>query len=155
MGAIDAIRSEARATLYEVLVCMAWADRKIAPDEREAIKAAAITLGLVTPRDDVLDALERGAVPLEELPFEWLTQREKELTYLCASWMVLADGEAALDETMLLEKMRTMLKVDERRAAWLRQRALSMRTQTPPSTSWWREFDTLVVDAARALDSPS
>jgi len=138
MGAIDAIRDEARATLFEVLVCMAWADKKLAEDEKAAVRAAAMALGLVNPRDHVLDSLERGALPIEQLPFEWLKPREREIAYLCAAWMVLADGETAPDEVKTLEKLRHALGVDSVRAGWLRQRALQLRSASAPTPSWWR-----------------
>lgn len=155
MAAIDAIRDEARATLFEVLVCMAWADRKLAPEEKDALKAAAMALGMVTPRDDVLASLERGAVPIADIPFEWLRPREKEIAYLCAAWMLLTDGETAAAEKSLLEELRRALDVEAARAEWLREKALEVRSARAPSSSWWREFDRLIVEAARALASKS
>lgn len=155
MAAIDAIRDEARATLFEVLVCMAWADKKLAPEEADALRAAAMTLGMVTPRDNVLSALERGAASVSDIPFEWLKPREKELAYLCAAWMLLTDGETASAEKNLLEDLRTALDVPAARAEWLREKALEVRSAQKPSASWWREFDRLIVGAARALDTAS
>ncbi|MCC7538118.1 MAG: TerB family tellurite resistance protein [Deltaproteobacteria bacterium] len=155
MAAIDAIRDEARATLFEVLVCMAWADRKLAPEEADALRAAAMTLGMVTPRDNVISALERGSASISDIPFAWLKPREKELAYLCAAWMLLADGESAASETSLLDELRRALDVPAARAEWLRQKALEVRSTQKPTASWWREFDRLIVGAARALDTAS
>lgn len=155
MAAIDAIRDEARATLFEVLVCMAWADRKLAPEEADALRAAAMTFGMVTPRDNVIASLERGAASVNDIPFEWLKPREKDLAYLCAAWMLLTDGETAASEKSLLEDLRKALDVQPARAEELRERALQVRNTQKPSASWWREFDRMLVEAARALDSKS
>ncbi|MCC6875860.1 MAG: hypothetical protein IT378_16250, partial [Sandaracinaceae bacterium] len=51
MGALDAISMEAREVLLEALMSVAWADRNLAEEERNAARAAAMGLGLVLPGD--------------------------------------------------------------------------------------------------------
>jgi hypothetical protein len=149
VGAIDAIGSEVTRTVFDVLVCMAWADRKLTDDELAAARAAALALGLSVAS---LDDVARGYVnPFDALPLESLSGRDGELTYLCAAWMALADRDEAAAERHLLAELRRRLGIRETRASWLRARARALREMTPPTTSFWREFDHLVVSAARAL----
>ena len=151
MSAIDAIGEAATSTVFDVLVCMAWADRKLAEEEIAAARAVAIALGLPGGSELLDDAVQLGAQRLETLPLEALGPREAELTYLCAAWMALADLEEAPTERTLLEELRQRLRIAPARASWLHDRAQKLRKETPATVSFWREFDTLVVSAARAL----
>jgi hypothetical protein len=151
MGAIDAIGAEATRTVFDVLVCMVWADRKITDDELAAARAAALALGLPSASTTLDEVVRGGAHTLEMLPLESLSRRDGDLTYLCAAWMALADREEAAAERQLLVDLRRRLAIDETRASWLRARARTLREVTPPTVSFWREFDQLVVSAAKAL----
>jgi hypothetical protein len=152
MGAIDAIGIEARQVLLEVMMSVAWADRELAPEERQAAQAAAMSLGLVMPGDRDLTAAERRPMALEDLDVSSLSARDKELVYLCAAWMAMADSIEQSEETELLVRVQSRLSVADARADWLKARAVELRaTQTVEKSSWWRAFDRLVVEAARAL----
>src|SRR5690606_41073828 len=65
MAAIDAIGIEARRVLLEVMMSVAWADREIAPEERQAARAAAMSLGLVMPGDTDLTRSEEHTSELQ------------------------------------------------------------------------------------------
>ena len=151
MSAIDAIGEVATSTVFDVLVCMAWADRKLAEEEVAAARAVAIALGLPGGSEFLDDAVQLGSQSLETLPLEALGSREAELTYLCAAWMALADLEEDPTERTLLEELRRRLRIVPARASWLHDRAQKLRKETPATVSFWREFDTLVVGAAKAL----
>jgi aspartate ammonia-lyase len=152
MAAIDAIGIEARQVLLEVMMSVAWADRELAPEERQAAQAAAMSLGLVMPGDRDLTAPERRPVPLEDLDVSALSARDKELVFLCAAWMAMADTIEQSEETELLGRVQGRLSVDDARAEWLKARAVELRLkQAAEKSSWWRAFDRLVVEAARAL----
>ena len=152
MAAIDAIGIEARTVLLEVMMSVAWADRELAPEERQAAQAAAMSMGLVLPGDRDLTSPERRPLPPEELDVSKLRDRDRELVYLCASWMAMADTVEDPEETELLARLRTRLGVSEERAAWLAARASELRaSQAVSKATWWRSFDKLVIDAARAL----
>ncbi|MDQ3037378.1 MAG: hypothetical protein M3Y87_33595 [Myxococcota bacterium] len=154
MGAIDAIGIEARQVLLEVMMSVAWADRELAPEERQAAQAAAMSMGLVLPGDRDLTSPERRPVPPEELDIAGLRGRDCELVYLCAAWMAMADTVEEPEETELLVRVRVKLGVDEERARWLGARAIELReSQSQTHATWWRSFDKLVVDAARALET--
>jgi|GEM_PF-1982924 len=151
MSAIDAIGEAATRTVFDVLVCMAWADRKLAEDEVAAARAAALALGLPSGGDALDEAVQQGERTIERMPLESLNARDGELTYLCAAWMALADLEEVQSERRLLEELRRRLSIAPARAQWLHERATKLRQQTPATVSFWREFDTLVVGAAKAL----
>ena len=76
----------------------------------------------------------------------------RELVYLCAAWMAMADSIEQSEETQLLVRMREKLAIGAERAGWLMARAVDLRKkQALERASWWRAFDRLVVEAARAL----
>jgi aspartate ammonia-lyase len=154
MGAIDAIGVQARQVLLEVMMSVAWADRELAPEERQAAQAAAMSMGLVLPGDRDLTSADRRPVPPEELDVSALRDRDRELVYLCAAWMALADEVQDAEETALLVRIRDRLGLAAERADWLEARALELRrAQAASKATWWRSFDRLVVDAARALET--
>lgn len=156
MGAIDAIGIEARQVLLEVMMSVAWADRELAPEERQAAQAAAMSMGLVLPGDRDLTSPERRPVPPEELEIGGLRDRDRELVYLCAAWMAMADTVEDPEETELLTRLRARLGVSDQRGQWLMARAVELRAaQSETKATWWRSFDKLVVDAARALEKTS
>lgn len=152
MGALDAISAEARAVLLEALMSVAWADRALAQEERSAAQAAALGLGLVLPGDRALTSPERRPVQPEELAVEGLNTRDRELIYLCAAWMALADEVEDPSETKVLERLQARFALDDARSRTLKERAKELRDRQPPGASWWRAFDRLVVEAAKALN---
>jgi len=152
MGAIDAIGIDARTVLLEVMMSVAWADRELAPEERQAAQAASMSMGLVLPGDRDLTSPDRRPVPPEELDVAPLKERDRDLVYLCAAWMAMADTVEDPEETELLARLRAKLEVSEDRAKWLMARAKDLRqVQTATKATWWRSFDKLVIEAARAL----
>jgi aspartate ammonia-lyase len=153
MGAIDAIGVEARHVLLEVMMTVAWADRQLQPEERQAAAAAAMALGLVLPGDRDMISADRRPVPPEELDVAALGRRDREIVYLCAAWMAMADTVEAPEETHVLTRLRTRLGLDEDRARRLERCAVELReAQAISKATWWRSFDKLVVEAARALE---
>lgn len=151
MGALDAISFEAREVLLEGLMSVAWADRTLVEEERKAAQAAAVGLGLVLPNDRDLTSPDRRPVPPEELDVSRLDERDRELVYLCAAWMALADKVEDTSETQVLERLQARFSIGDARAEWLRELAKDLREEQSPNGSWWRAFDRLVMTAAKAL----
>lgn len=152
MGAIDAVSMEARQALLEVMMVVAWADREIAPEERQAGQAAAMALGLVLPGEKDLTTSSEIVPGVEQLDFSRLTPRDRELVYVCAEWMAFADSVRDADERALLARLRERLEVREEDAQALHQIAASLHeTHAAERGSVWRAFDRLVVEAARTL----
>jgi len=152
MSAIDAIGIEARQVLLEVMMSVAWADRELAPEERQAANAAALALGLVNPGERDIVSPERRPIPIEDIDVTGLKERDRDLVFLCAAWMAMADTIEQTEETDMLVRLRAKLAVGDERARWLKARAVDLRAkQTVERASWWRAFDRLVVEAARAL----
>ena len=151
MGALDAISMQAREVLLEALMSVAWADRTLADEERQAAQAAAMGLGLVRPGDRDLTAPDRRPVPPEQLDVSHLQPRDRDLIFLCSAWMAFADEIEDPAETHVLERLRAVLEIADERAAALRARASDLREKQAPGGSWWRAFNDLVVQAARAL----
>lgn len=151
MGALDAISTQAREILLEALMSVAWADRTLADEERKAAQAAAMGLGLVLPGDRDLTSPERKPVPPERLDVNALNTRDRELIFLCSAWMAFADEIEDPEETKVLERLQAAFELSDARTAWLKERAGELRKQQAPDASWWRAFNSLVVEAARAL----
>ena len=152
MAAINAIGMQARRVLLEVMMSVAWADTELQPEERQAAQAAAMSLGLVLPGDQDLTSPDRRPVPPEEVDVSGLDARDKDLVYLCAAWMAMADEVEEPSETAVLARIAARLGLTADRSAWLMQRAVELRqSQTTARATWWRSFDKLVVEAARAL----
>ncbi len=149
MGALDAISAEAREVLLEALMSVAWADRTLADEERQAAQAAAMGLGLVLPGDRDLTSPERRPIRPEDLDVGRLNARDRELIFLCAAWMALADEVEDPSETKVLDRLQARFELAEARCEELKGRAQELRGQQPGS--WWRAFDRLVVEAAKAL----
>jgi uncharacterized membrane protein YebE (DUF533 family) len=152
MGAMDAISAEARAVLLEALMSVAWADRALVDEERQAAQAAAMGLGLVLPGDRALTSPDRRPVQPEALAVEKLNTRDRELIYLCAAWMALADEIEDPSETRVLERLQARFELDDAASMALKARARDLRDRHPAGASWWRAFDRLVVEAAKALN---
>lgn len=153
MAAIDAVGMGAREVLLEVMMHVAWADRVLMPEERQAAQAAAMALGLVLPGERDLASPDRKPVPLASLDVSALARRDRELVYVCASWMAMADLEEQLEETAVLVEIRDRLELDPARATELMKHARTLRDrQNVERSTWWRAFDKLVVEAARSLD---
>lgn len=151
MGALDAISTQAREVLLEALMSVAWADRTLADEERRAAHAAAMGLGLVLPGDRDVTSADRKPVPPERLDVSALNVRDREMIFLCSAWMAFADEIEDPAETRVLERLQAAFELSDERTGWLRQRAAELREKQTPGASWWRAFDTLVVEAAKAL----
>ncbi len=154
MAAIDAVSVAARRALLEVMMQVAWADREIAPEEKQAAQAAAMALGLVLPGEKDITTADQGPPSLDSLDVTNLGSRDRELVYVCAEWMALADSVEQAEEAELLGRLRSKLGVDDTRAKELRAIAVSLHDkQVVERGSWWRAFDRLVVEAARSLSA--
>jgi hypothetical protein len=155
MGALDAISAAAREVLLEALMSVAWADRTLSDHERKAAQAAALGLGLVLPGERDLASPDRRPRAPEELDLTNLGARDRELVFVCAAWMALADEVEDPAETRILERLQGAFGLDDARASWLKDRAAELRERQAPGHSWWRAFDALVVEAAKALSRTS
>ena len=125
MSALDAISTEAREVLLEALMSVAWADRTLADEERQAAQAAAMGLGLVLPGDRDLTSPDRKPIPPEDLEVSRLNERDRELVFLCATWMALADEVEDPTETQVLERLQARFGIGVERSEKLKQRAVS------------------------------
>jgi aspartate ammonia-lyase len=152
MSALNAISTPAREVLLEALMCVAWADRVLVDEERSAASAAALGLGLVLPPDRDVTSPDRKPIQPEDLDVSALDARDRELVYLCAAWMAMADQVEDPQETKVLERLAERLELSQGQATWLHERASELRSKQNDGTSWWRAFNELVVEAARALN---
>src|SRR5687768_14478953 len=100
MGALLVFAEESRARVYDVLLCMMWADGRVTRGELIAARGAAIALGLpadtvgheVATAGKILCGSRDWVHSLHELGLESLDGSEGRLAYACAAWMALTDG---------------------------------------------------------------
>lgn len=153
MAAIDVVGPETARTLFDLLVCVAWADGVIQPEESEAMRAAAISLGLMGVAGGPHDP-SQGPTKLEDLAFGALSARDRRVAYVCAAWMVEVDNDVAPEEAALLPKLQAALDIAQDEVVGLREQAQALRAADPPEQSWWRRFDALVVHAVKGVKAP-
>lgn len=150
MAAIDVVGPQTARTLFDLLVCVAWADGVIQPEESEAMRAAAISLGIMGVAGGPHDP-SQGPTKLEALAFEGLSQRDRRVAYVCAAWMVEVDDDVAPEEEALLPKLQAVLELTDDVAQALRKQAHQLRSAEPPEQSWWRRFDAIVMGAVKGV----
>jgi hypothetical protein len=141
MTALDALGPDARRTMLGVLACVVHADGDVSDEERAAFRGAAIALG--EPTAELDDPMEMG-------PLRALSPREAMLVYCAAQWMALADAIQLKDESELLERLRSALRIDAETARVLASHARWVRTSS--ELPWYRELDALIMQATHKLD---
>jgi len=142
-----------RQKVFDALINMAWVDGSLAKEESLVMEVVANALQLGMTGDEVASDLERGPRELEGL--DALSSRDRELIYLCVSWLSEADNEVAAKEVELLKELQASLGISDTRTEVLEQRVKKIRTEKAEfvpqweDLPWWEEFKTIL---AQALD---
>jgi len=148
VSAVDALSTSARRAILEALLAMAWADTRLEREEILAVQAAGRVLDLP---DDVLDALDAGPPPVARIAHDELTDRDRELVYLCAAWLSSVDGREVDAEEGLLDELGAALGIVGPRATELRDDARLLHATVSPTTPWWGELNDLIESASRRV----
>jgi tellurite resistance protein len=146
------MKPAARRAVMEILLAMTWADGVAEETEREALRGAALALGLPelarSLRDEAFVYSREGA-PLES-QLRLLDDRERKLAYGAAAWMALSDGIRQPMESLLLAQLRQRLAIDPEEARWLEGLARWVRAEVEP-LPWHRELDRLLRTSAQRI----
>ncbi len=151
MGAIDAISHATRKTVFDTLLAIAWADGTLSEEEMAAARGAAIALGLTHEADSPRSS--RPPIAMSTIGLDQVSKRDADIVFICAAWMALADRIEDPREAQLLEVLQEKLRITNERAQTLKERARDLRRETPATVSWWKQFEILVVRAARLVAS--
>ncbi|WP_414577844.1 lyase family protein [Anabaena sp. CCY 9402-a] len=142
-----------RQKVFDALINMAWVDGSLAKEESLVMEVVANALQLGLTADEVSRELQRSSRNLEGL--DAISSRDRELIYLCTSWLSQTDKEVAIKELEVLKQLQTSLGISDTRAEVLEQRVTKIRTEKAEfvpqweDLPWWEEFKTVLV---RALD---
>ncbi len=140
-----------RRKIFEVIGAVVLADSVIAKEEELIINIASDALQINLSKDEISHILSQGAVELEGL--DTINPQDRQLVYLCACWVASADGSIAESEDQLLDKLRTLLQMDQAKADDLRNKVKTIREERsefiPKSEElpWWDEFKRILVKA--------
>jgi aspartate ammonia-lyase len=148
---IASIDLTTRQKIFEVIGAIVLADSVIAKEEELIVHVASDALQIEVTKDEISKILNRGSVELEDL--DTINPHDRDLIYLCAAWVASADGSLAQAEEKLLDKLRTLLKMDEAKAKELSNKVTTIREERseyiPKSEElpWWDEFERILVKA--------
>ncbi|MDF5712491.1 MAG: hypothetical protein PUP93_01055 [Rhizonema sp. NSF051] len=149
---IASIELTTRQKIFEVIAAVVLADSVIAKEEQLIVYVASEALQLEITKDEVSEILSHGSTQLEGL--ETLNPKDRDLIYLCATWVASADGSVAEAEEKLLDEVRDLLKLDAAKANKLRDKVRTIREErsefVPKSEElpWWDEFERILLKAA-------
>ncbi|MEG4501779.1 lyase family protein [Microcoleus sp. F10-C6] len=148
---IASIQPLTRQKIFEVIGSVVLADSVIAKEEELIVHVASDALQLQLSKDEISNILSRGSVELEGL--DTINPKDRDLLYLCASWVASADGSVAGSEEKLLDNLRTLLNMEQAKAEQLRNQVKTIREERsefiPKSEElpWWDEFERILVKA--------
>jgi tellurite resistance protein len=126
-----------RLTVLEAAAYMAWADRRLAPDELSATRGVATVLGLGAAGAGMLSR----TIEASSLDFSALDARGRELAYAAAVWIALADGVLAPSEQRALRILQGRLGLSPERCEELEE---LVHGWAGPGEAWDRRFASVV-----------
>ncbi|MEO7035189.1 MAG: TerB family tellurite resistance protein [Polyangiaceae bacterium] len=103
--------------IVKCLVAVAWADGKVAAPESGVIEGLLCGFDASEEEErEVLDYAKLKRTLTEDAPLKALSKEERELLLANAALLTHADGEQSATEKELLNKLVTMLELDEESA---------------------------------------
>ena len=99
--------------LVKALGFIAWADERIAPEEREMLATVMNALGIPEERrNELCEALKQGPSTLEDIEASFSDDMERRFAVAQSIVMARADGEFADIERRQIAKLASVLGVD-------------------------------------------
>jgi len=143
------LSTEARLSLFDLVVHAVWADGRLGADELSVARAAA---RLLHPEgeDGARGKLALGPeVPLPDVA-RALTGRESAIGFAVALWVVLADGVERPREREMLDRFRLLAGLPRDIASCMRR--LVKRTRAAvPAPAWEDQLRMLLREATGTL----
>ncbi len=147
------ISADACTETLALLITMAWADGRLDDREKEGVRAAASVFNLTKELRERLDQLLEAPMPVDELLFDTLSERDKAFAFVAASWMSGADEEVDEKEAALLEQLVTVLGLTADRRRELDQVAKDLEPLRRGGKSWASEIAMLFNAIPKRLEN--
>ncbi len=149
------ITADACTETLAVLITMAWADGRLDDREKEGVRAAADIFNLTRELRARLDQVIANPLPVEELLFDTLSERDKAFAFVAAVWMSGADDEVDPKEQQLIEKLAGVLSLPPARRTELEQIARDLEPLRRGGRSWAQEIEMLFKAIPPRLEGAS
>lgn len=117
------IGTRACTEILALLVHLAWADKKLAEQEKAGIRAAASVFNLSREQRDRLDQAMKSPLPFDQLLLDTLSPRDQAFAYVAAVWLTGVDQDIDPREQDALDRTADRLGIDAARKAELTQMA--------------------------------
>lgn len=101
------------AETLTLLISIAWADGKLADEEKEGVRAAAGVLNLTKERRAQLEESLEEPPSIDEAALGKLSARDQGFAYVAATWMARIDGTVADSERDLLGEIAAAMDIDD------------------------------------------
>jgi uncharacterized membrane protein YebE (DUF533 family) len=134
------IGADACTETLALLITMAWADGRLDDREKEGVRGAASVFNLTKELRDRIEQLLEKPMPVGELLFDTLSDRDKAFAFVAAAWMSGADAEVDAKETALLDELATQLALPAARRTELEQVAKDLEPLRRGGKSWAGEI---------------
>lgn len=134
------IGADACTETLALLITMAWADGRLDEREKEGVRAAASVFNLTKELRARLDQLLEEPMPVGELLFDTLSDRDKAFAFVAAVWMSGADADVDAKEAALLEELANQLALSAERRTELEQIAKDLEPLRRGGKSWASEL---------------
>jgi tellurite resistance protein len=100
--------------LIKALGFIAWADERIAPEERDMLETVMAALGIPQDRrDELVEALKEGPASLEQIAEAFTDDIEKRFAIAQAILLAQVDGDFADVERAKIKELAGALEIDE------------------------------------------
>lgn len=123
-----------------LLITMAWADGRLADEEREGVRAAASVFNLTKELRERLDQLLERPIALEQLLVDDLRPRDKAFAYVAAAWLSGLDEVVDSKEEEMLRKVAGLFGFTQERRRELERIARDLEPLRKDKKSWATEI---------------
>ena len=151
---IKTISIDTRENIFEVMLRMTLADDKLSREEEVVMKIIAEALHLENKVAEISLIDDRNGY-LHDLAL--MNSKDRELTFICATWVSEVDDDIAREELILLEDLRKQLKITKKRSEYLRHKVHQIHQEDTnlipqwEESPWWEEFERLLVKAVEIV----
>ncbi|MFO0756857.1 MAG: DUF533 domain-containing protein [Byssovorax sp.] len=115
------IGTRACTEILALLVHLAWADKKLAEQEKTGLRAAAGVFNLSKQQRERLDQAMKSPLPLDQILLDTLSPRDQAFAYVAAAWLTGVDQDIDPREQDALDNTAAALGLDAARKQELTQ----------------------------------
>lgn len=147
------IGTRACTEILALLVHLAWADKKLAEQEKVGIRAAAGVFNLSKEQRDRLEQAMKSPLPFDQLLLDTLSPRDQAFAYVAAVWLTGVDQDIDPREQDALDETASRLGIDVARKAELTQLARDLEPVPGGKNAWGDALVTLFKSIPARLEA--